>query len=84
MAFYEDSVAAKMREWGQVGATMTYQRAFVADLDQFSRMWTGHAHGLDGPTFWGLWHAAKAGGHNKARVFLASCNREFAEKHGLR
>merc|ERR1712107_435445 len=60
MAFYQDSVAVKMREWGQVGASMMYQRALVADLDQFSQMWTGHAHRLDGPTFWGLWRAAKA------------------------
>lgn len=82
MAFYDDSVTEKMRQWGQVGASMTYQRAMAADLDQFAHLCSGHAHGLDGPTFWGLWHAAKAGGHDKARVFLSGCNREFVNKYG--
>jgi len=83
MAVYDERVAAKMKEWSKAGASITMQRATAADIDQYASMITGHAHGLDGPTFWGLWHAAKAGGHEKAKVFLASCNSEFVAKHGF-
>jgi hypothetical protein len=82
MAIYEERVAAKMKEWGKAGVSLTFQRALVADIDQYSQMMKGHAHSLDGPTFWGMWKAAKAGGHEKAKIFLSSCNREFTNKHG--
>merc|ERR1712217_801262 len=82
MAIYEERVAAKMKEWGKAGASLTFQRALVADIDQYSQMMKGHAHSLDGPTFWGMWKAAKAGGYGKAKIFLSSCNREFTNKYG--
>jgi len=82
MAIYEERVAAKMKEWGKAGASLTFQRALVADIDQYSQMMNGHAHGLDGPTFWGMWKAAKAGGHEKAKIFLSNCNSEFTNKYG--
>jgi len=81
MAKYEERVAAKMREWGRLGANISFQRARAADLCQYSSMCGSHVHGLDGPTFWGLWSAAQVGGREKAREFLSKANRCFAEKH---
>jgi len=79
MAVYEERVAAKMREWGQVGASLTYQRAYAADLEQYSHMCGVHVHGLDKPTFWGLWNAATG---EKAKQFLSTSNHGFQSKYG--
>jgi len=48
MATYEEHVAAKMREWGRLGASISFQRARVADLNQYSSMCGGHVHGPAG------------------------------------
>mmetsp|Transcript_20251 Transcript_20251/g.57559 ORF Transcript_20251/g.57559 Transcript_20251/m.57559 type:complete len:1130 (+) Transcript_20251:100-3489(+) len=85
MAIYEERVAAKMREWSVVGASLVYQRARVADLSQYAGLLgSGHTHGLDKPTFWGLWRAARAGGADaeNARLFLSRSNAGFVNKHG--
>jgi hypothetical protein len=79
MAVYEERVAAKMREWGRVGASLTCQRARAVDLNTYSHMCGSHVHGLDKPTFWGLWHAAKG---EKVREFLCRANQGFVSKHG--
>lgn len=81
MMTYEERVAAKMREWGRLGASLTCQRARAADLDQYASMCGRHVHGLDGPTFWGLWRAAKG---EKAKEFLRSANQGFNSKYGSR
>jgi len=79
MAVYEARVAAKMREWSQIGASLTYQRARAADLEQYSHMLGhGHVHGLSKPTFWGLWNAATG---EKAKAFLRSANQSFRAKY---
>jgi len=78
MATYEERVAAKMREWSQVGASLVFQRARAVDLDQYSHMCGSHVHGLDKPTFWGLWNAARG---EKAKQFLSSANQGFVSKH---
>merc|ERR1712048_525966 len=59
MAIYEERVIAKMREWGQLGASLTFQRARAVDLEQYSHMCGSHVHGLDKQSFWGLWRAAR-------------------------
>jgi len=79
MAVYEERVAEKMREWGRVGSSLTFQRARAADLEQYAHMCGSHVHSLDYCTFWGLWKAAKG---EKAKAFLSSANREFLYKHG--
>jgi len=79
MAVYEEHVAAKMREWARLGASLTCQQARAADLDQYSHMCGSHVHGLDKPTFWGLWRAAKG---EKAKEFLSRANQGFVSKHG--
>merc|ERR1712194_545751 len=82
MAIYEERVAEKMREWGRLGASLTFQRARAVDLEQYAHMCQqngGHVHGLDKPTFWGLWKAATG---PKAKEFLSSSNQGFVEKHG--
>mmetsp|Transcript_123085 Transcript_123085/g.359351 ORF Transcript_123085/g.359351 Transcript_123085/m.359351 type:complete len:1144 (+) Transcript_123085:57-3488(+) len=81
MATYEERVAAKMRQWGQLGASLTRQRAMAADLDQYAHMCGSHVHGLDGPTFWGLWNAAVG---EKAKEFLSKANQGFVAKYGAR
>jgi len=84
METYMQGVAEKMRQWQNVGAEMTCARARVADIGQFGGLIGSHAHGLDGPTFWGLWYAAKAdGGVNgeKALAFLKKANQPFCEKY---
>mmetsp|Transcript_43851 Transcript_43851/g.121307 ORF Transcript_43851/g.121307 Transcript_43851/m.121307 type:complete len:1460 (-) Transcript_43851:350-4729(-) len=84
MTIYAQRVAAKMRQWSSVGRAMTIARARVADLDQYFDMCGSHAHGLDRPTFWGLWHAARCGkdGGVKAKAFLMKANKEFCDKYG--
>jgi hypothetical protein len=80
MMTYDESVAAKMREWGRLGASLTYQRARAADLEQFAHMCgSGHVHSLDKPTFWGLWRAATG---DNAKEFLSRANCDFRNKHG--
>lgn len=82
MTIYEERVAEKMREWGRLGASLTFQRARAVDLEQYADMCQnhgGHVHGLDKPTFWGLWNAATG---PKAKQFLSSANQGFLEKHG--
>lgn len=79
MATYEERVAAKMREWGQLGASLTFQRARAVDLQQYSHMCGSHVHGLDKPTFWGLWNAAEG---EKAKEFLSRANHAFVAKYG--
>ena len=81
MATYEERVAAKMREWGRLGASISFQRARASDFCQYSSMCGSHVHGLDGPTFWGLWRAAKLEGNEKLQEFLKKANKEFANKH---
>eukprot|EP00746_Dinoflagellata_sp_MGD_P000261 gnl/MRDRNA2_/MRDRNA2_100464_c0_seq1.p1 gnl/MRDRNA2_/MRDRNA2_100464_c0~~gnl/MRDRNA2_/MRDRNA2_100464_c0_seq1.p1 ORF type:complete len:1140 (+),score=257.13 gnl/MRDRNA2_/MRDRNA2_100464_c0_seq1:110-3529(+) len=82
MAIYEQRVAVKMREWGRLGADISFQRARAADLSQYSSMCGSHVHGLDRPTFWGLWKAAKMGGYEKTLQFLRTANSGFVNKHG--
>lgn len=79
MATYEERVATKMRQWGQLGASLTLQRARAADLDQYAHMCGSHVHGLDGPSFWGLWNAATG---EKAKEFLSRANQAFVAKYG--
>lgn len=79
MATYEERVAAKMKEWGRLGASLTFQKARAADLEQYSHMCGSHVHGLDKQTFWGLWKAAKG---DKAKQFLKTANEGFCNKHG--
>jgi len=82
MAVYEQRVAAKMREWGRLGTDISFQRARAADLNQYASMCGTHVHGLDKPTFWGLWRAAQIGGHEKTLKFLQTANQGFVNKHG--
>jgi hypothetical protein len=82
MAVYEQRVAAKMREWGRLGTDISFQKARAADLNQYASMCGTHVHGLDKPTFWGLWRAAQAGGHEKTIQFLSTANSGFVNKHG--
>merc|ERR1712110_392769 len=79
MAVYEERVAAKMREWSQVGSSLTFQRARAADLEQYAHMCGSHVHSLDYYTFWGLWKAAKG---EKAKAFLSRANQGFVSKYG--
>merc|ERR1712100_290527 len=74
MAVYEQRVAAKMREWGRLGTDISFQKARAADLNQYSSMCGAHVHGLDKPTFWGLWRAAQVGGYEKTMQFLRTAN----------
>lgn len=82
MAVYEQRVAAKMREWGRLGTDISFQKARAADLNQYSSMCGTHVHGLDKPTFWGLWRAAQVGGYEKTMQFLRTANSGFVNKHG--
>lgn len=81
MAVYDARVAAKMQEWSRLGASLTYQKARAADLDQYSELCgaAAHVHSLDKQTFWGLWGAATG---EKAKTFLRTANREFVNKYG--
>jgi len=81
MDIYDERVAAKMQEWGRLGASLTFQRARAADLEQYSSLCAAapHVHGLDKPTFWGLWQAATG---EKAKAFLQTANHGFVVKHG--
>jgi len=81
MMTYDERVAAKMRDWSRLGASLTFQRARAADLEQYASMCGGHVHGLDGPTFWGLWKAATG---EKAKEFLLRANQGFQAKYGQR
>merc|ERR1712113_539847 len=36
MAIYDERVAAKMQEWGRLGASLTFQKARAADLEQYA------------------------------------------------
>jgi len=85
MQTYTDRVAEKMRQWHRVGSDVTVARARAADVGQYAALCGGHVHGLDGPTFWGLWRAAKADGRNgeKVKAFLSRANMEFVSKNGL-
>jgi len=84
MHTYSLRVAEKMRQWQRVGSDVTVARARAADVGQYASLCGGHVHGLDGPTFWGLWHAAKADGHNgeKVKAFLSRANNAFVDKYG--
>jgi len=84
MQTYTDRVAEKMRQWHRVGSDVTVARARAADVGQYAALCGGHVHGLDGPTFWGLWRAAKADGHNgeKVKAFLSRANGDFVSKYG--
>jgi len=82
MAVYEQRVAAKMREWGRLGTDISFQKARAADLNQYASMCGTHVHGLDKPTFWGLWRAAQSGGHEKTMQFLRTANSCFVNKYG--
>jgi hypothetical protein len=82
MAVYEQRVATKMREWGRLGTDISYQKARAADLNQYSSMCGTHVHGLDKPSFWGLWRAAQIGGYEKTMEFLRTANSGFVNKHG--
>jgi hypothetical protein len=82
MAIYEQRVAVKMREWGRLGTDISFQKARAADLNQYSSMCGIHVHGLDKPTFWGLWKAAKIGGYEKTMQFLSTANSGFVNKYG--
>jgi predicted RNA-binding Zn-ribbon protein involved in translation (DUF1610 family) len=84
MQIYSDRVVEKMRQWQRVGSEVTITRARAADIGQYDALCGVHVHSLDGPTFWGLWHAAKADGHNgeKVKAFLSRANREFVGKYG--
>eukprot|EP00931_Biecheleriopsis_adriatica_P058500 TRINITY_DN3484_c0_g1_i1.p1 TRINITY_DN3484_c0_g1~~TRINITY_DN3484_c0_g1_i1.p1 ORF type:complete len:328 (+),score=55.14 TRINITY_DN3484_c0_g1_i1:75-986(+) len=81
MAVYDARVAAKMQEWSRLGASLTYQKARAADLDQYSELCgaAAHVHSLDKQTFWGLWGAATG---EKAKTFLRTANRDFVNKYG--
>jgi len=79
MALYDEAVAAKMRNWSQVGSSMTFMRAKAVDLDQYDKLCGSHVHGLDKATFWGLWRAAEG---PKARAFLTRANQGFINKYG--
>jgi len=79
VAVYEERVAEKMREWSRIGTSLTCQRARAVDLNEYSHMCGRHVHGLDKPTFWGLWQAAKG---DKAKQFLARANQGFVSKYG--
>lgn len=48
-------------EWARLGAGLTFERAVAADLRGYEDLLgrASHIHGLDKPTFWGLWHAAQ-------------------------
>jgi len=81
MVIYEERVAAKMREWGRLGTSLTCQRARAVDLNEYSHMCGSHVHGLDKQTFWGLWNAASG---QKAKEFLCRANQGFVAKHGGR
>jgi len=83
MQIYTDRVAQKMRQWQHVGSEITIARARAADIGQYAALCGTHVHRLDGPTFWGLWHAAMADGHKgeKVKAFLTRANGDFASKH---
>jgi len=85
MAVYRKRVRQKMAKWQQVGSEVVVARARAADLGQFIELCGGscHAHGLDKPTFWGLWRAATEDCHEGAKVahFLGLANDEFRRKH---
>lgn len=85
MQTYTNSVAEKMRQWHRVGSDVVVARARAADVGQYAAFCGSHVHGLDGPTFWGLWRAAKADGHNgeKVKAFLGRANSGFVGKHGV-
>merc|ERR1712224_408814 len=87
MQTYTDRVAEKMRQWQRVGSELTVARARAADIGQYSALCLlrgDHVHGLDKPTFWGLWYAAKADGHKgeKVKAFLSTAEGGFIEKYG--
>jgi len=86
MAFYRTSVVVKMAQWRRVGCDLVVAKAKCADLGQYADLVgaASHAHGLDKPTFWGLWRAAKADGHRGEKVlyFLSRANGEFGRKYG--
>merc|ERR1711862_915335 len=73
MVTYDEQVAAKMREWTRLGASLFFQKARAAVLEQYSQLCGAapHVHGLDKQTFWGLWRAARG---EKAKAFLATAN----------
>jgi len=83
MAIYEERIAAKMKEWGQLGASLTFQKARAADLEQYSDLCAAapHVHGLDKQTFWGLWKAATG---EKAKAFMQTANQGFVAKYAGR
>jgi len=83
MCIYQERVQAKMRQWKSVGSDIVITKARAADMGQYIQFFHGHAHGLDKPTFWGLWSAAKSDGYDgeKVKYFLSRANYAFAAKH---
>jgi len=73
-----------MRQWHRVGSDVTVARARAVDIGQYAAFCGNHVHGLDGPTFWGLWRAAKADGYQgeKVKAFLSTANCGFVSKYG--
>merc|ERR1711879_245296 len=83
MAIYDERLAVKMQEWGRLGASLTFQKARAADLEQYSELCAAapHVHGLDKQTFWGLWRAATG---EKAKAFMQTANQGFVNKYAGR
>jgi hypothetical protein len=83
MLIYQRRVGAKMRQWKSVGSDIVVAKARAADIGQYMDMLKVHAHGLDKPTFWGLWDAARSEGPagEKVKFFLSKANEAFALAH---
>lgn len=84
MEIYFDRVTEKMHQWKSIGSEVTFARARAADIGQYESLCGVHLHSLNKPTFWGLWHAAEADGHNgeKVKAFLCKANKDFVDKYG--
>lgn len=85
MYIYQDRVHSKMKQWKSVGSDIVVAKARASDLGQYIALFGSlHAHGLDKPTFWGLWQAAlmdKSENGEKVQYFLSKANNAFALKH---
>lgn len=85
MIVYLNRVKGKMAKWKEEGQSLVYFSAKAADIAQFSDMLPdGHVHGLDKPSFWGLWKAAKnTKNSHKIALFVQKANECFVQKHWL-
>eukprot|EP00551_Chaetoceros_affinis_P013307 CAMPEP_0203685570 /NCGR_PEP_ID=MMETSP0090-20130426/48615_1 /ASSEMBLY_ACC=CAM_ASM_001088 /TAXON_ID=426623 /ORGANISM="Chaetoceros affinis, Strain CCMP159" /LENGTH=1159 /DNA_ID=CAMNT_0050554767 /DNA_START=184 /DNA_END=3663 /DNA_ORIENTATION=+ len=82
MKIYFGRVQDKLAEWKTVGEDRIFFEARAADINAFQGMLGGHVHGLDKPTFWGLWKAAKnTKNEEKVLSFLSTANEAFFLKH---